>query len=400
MKRWRSGVRSEYDAVVIGAGPAGSMAAYEIAVAGNAVLLLEKHKKPGLPLCCAEAVPRVAFEKLVSPREDWISAGINNVLIKAPSGETAEFHYNNSGYVLDRKIFDSALADRVSEVGGHLECEAIALELSGNDHQFNTIKIIKPEGQTIDIRAKIFIAADGIESRIARLAGMNNLIDIKDIAAHFQYRLENIEIMRDTIEFYVGQEVAPGSYLWVFPKSGNSANVGIGISLAKHTGNQAAVLLKRFIDKRFLGATIVEKTCGLVPKYQGEKMFRLRNLLVVGDAARAADSLTGAGIVNSITTGKYAGLAANEYISGRIKNDNDLDALYPGRFLAEKREELKLYGKLWEVYKRLDDNDFNDIVKALGGLSPVDLKGVGAAKILAGLISTRPRLLRHIRHLI
>jgi digeranylgeranylglycerophospholipid reductase len=393
-------MRNEYDAVVIGAGPAGSMAAYEIGKAGNSVLLVEKHKRPGLPLCCAEAVSRQAFDKILPPRSEWISATINRVRVESPSGKAAEFHYPEAGYILDRKIFDLALAERVSEVNGHLECEAIALELRGENGRFENIKVIKPEGQTASIKAKIFIAADGVESRIARLAGINNLIDINEVVAHFQYRLENIRVAPDLIEFYVGQEVAPGSYLWVFPKSSDSANVGIGVSLEKHTGNQAGILLRQFIDRKFPEARIVEKTCGLVPKYQGENMFRRGNLLVIGDAARAVDSLSGAGIVNGMLSGKYAALAANEYIAGRIGSEKELDNLYPGRFLAEKGEELQLYAKLWNVYKRMDDKDFDDVIQGLGKLPEQDIKGVGAAKILAGLVSTRPRLLRHLRHLI
>jgi digeranylgeranylglycerophospholipid reductase len=392
---------SRYDAVVIGAGPAGSMAAYEIAAAGFSVVLLEKHKRPGFPVCCAEAVPRLSLEKMIIPRKEWISASIDRVRVSASSGEQADIFRENTGYILDRRVFDYDLAQRAIKAGCSLKCETIGLELTRCGELFESLKIMLPDGHVLDVDARIFIAADGVESKIARRAGINNLIDTDDIEALLQYRLRNISVEPDTIEFYVGNNVAPGSYIWVFPKSRGSANVGIGVSLKGHRGSQTSDYLERFIRRRFEGAAIETKTCGLVPRYQGEKMFRMRNLMVVGDAARAVDSLSGAGIIYAMLSGKYAGLAAVEYISGRIGNINDIEELYPRRFLKEKGEELALYARLRQVYNRLDDKDFADIILALEDyFKNGQVDGFNAGRLLAGIVRTRPRLLRLVRYLI
>ena len=389
-----------YDAIVIGAGPAGSMAAYEIADAGFAVLLLEKHKQVGLPLCCAEAVSRPALERIIIPRREWISADFNRIRLVAPDGEEMTLFHADAGYILDRTAFDSGLADRAVQAGSQLECEAIGLELLRDGENFRAIKVIGPDTRTVEVSARIFIAADGVESRIARLAGLDNVISIREAEALLQYRVQDVEIEPNTVEFHVGNEIAPGSYVWVFPKSATSANVGVGVEIESHKGSEAAVYLKRFIEKRFPGAAIVESMCGLVPKYQGKKMFRLANLLVVGDAARAVDSLSGAGIVSGMLSGKYAGLAAVEYLSGRVRTPAHLEKYYPGRFLLEKGEELALYSKLRKVYRKLDDRDFIEITVALREyFQKNNASGVSAAKLMAGIVKTRPRLLRHARHL-
>jgi digeranylgeranylglycerophospholipid reductase len=394
-------ISPQYDAIVIGAGPAGSMAAFEIAAAGFAVLLLEKHKQVGLPLCCAEAVSRPALDRIIIPRREWISADINRVRLVAPDGEEMALFHENAGYVLDRKAFDSGLADRAVEAGSQLECEAIGLELLREGDKFRAIKVIESDTRTIEVSARIFIAADGVESRIARLAGLDNVISVLEAEALLQYRLQDVEVESDTVEFHVGNEVAPGSYVWVFPKSATSANVGLGVEIESHKGSEAAVYLKRFIEKKFPRATIAESMCGLVPKYQGKKMFRLGNLLVVGDAARAVDSFSGAGIVSGMLSGKYAGLAAVEYLSGRVRTQAHLEDFYPGRFLREKGEELALYGKLRKVYRKLDDKDFIEITVALRDFfQKNDATGVSAARLMAGLVKTRPRLIRHARHLL
>jgi digeranylgeranylglycerophospholipid reductase len=297
----------EYDAVVIGAGPAGSMAAYEIAAAGKSVLLIEKHKQAGTPLCCAEAVSRPSLEKLIKPLPEWICAEIEAVKVFSPSGEMALIRHPNAGYVLDRKIFDKALVERVVKAGGKLEYETIGVKLEADKDHFKSLEIIKPNGYSDHVEAKIFIAADGIESKIARLAGIDNLIDDSDIESLLQYRVENIKIDPEFLEFYVGNDLAPRGYIWMFPKSDYSANVGVGVAVALKKGNTAPEYLDRFLKARFGSSyEITEIHCGLVPRYQGKKKFCLKNLLVVGDAARIIDSLTGAGIINAMVSGKYA----------------------------------------------------------------------------------------------
>jgi len=392
---------SMYDAVVIGAGPAGSMAAYEIASAGYSVLMVEKHKRPGLPMCCAEGVGRISFEKIIDPKPEWISSRIDTVRVVAPDGSDVSVAYPGAGYILERPRLDYDLAQRAVAAGCRLECETIGTHVDGNGDRFESIELRRPDGERVMVKAAIFIAADGIESQIARRAGVANAVDIEQVESILEYRVENIDLKVDTIEFFVGNDVAPKGYLWVFPKSPNSANIGLGIISDTKRSEEAGYRLDKFVEKNYPGAVVTHKTAGLTPKYQGKKMFRIRNLLAAGDAARALDSLTGAGIVNAMMSGKYAGAAAAEYLSDGVDGYNKLDNLYPGRFLEVKADELSLYLKLKNVYIRLKDDDFIDIIKALREyFTENSTEGINTGRLLAGLIRTRPRLIRLVKYLL
>jgi len=392
---------SRYDAVVIGAGPAGSTAAYEIAAAGFTVLFLEKHARPGTPLCCAEALSRSALEDIIKPRPEWISTVIERVKCVAPSGMTAEVYHPQAGYVLDRPIFDAALADRAAAAGADLQCETIGLELQGKDEHYERLEILRPDGSREMVEAALFIAADGVESKISRLAGMDNLIGLDETEACLQYRISGIEIAPDTLEFYVGRDVAPQGYAWIFPKSETSANAGLGLAVRLEKGERTAFYLDRLLKKRFGHYTIEKKFCGLVPRHQGRKMLRRGNLLVVGDAARVIDSLSGAGIGNALLSGQIAGEAAAAFLSGKLSDIEEVGRIYPKRFWDCKGEELIMYSRLRNMYNDLSDDEFEYIFRILkdhfAGRTVTDINFIG---LLTGMVLKRPRLLRLARYLV
>jgi len=394
-------IRNDYDAVVIGAGPAGSMAAYEIAEKGFSVLLLEKHKRPGLPICCAEAVSRPSFEKLINPKPEWISAYIEKAKLVTPNNKEITVTHPGAGYILDRSVFDYDLAQRAVKAGTELRCEAIGLELQSDGEKFNSIQIEDKFSGHTNVNAKIFISAEGVESRVARLAGIDNHEDSDDVESLLQYRVSGIEVDSQAVEIHVGEQIAPKGYLWIFPKSDNSANIGLGIAAGDKRGEKCERLLERFLQKRFGQYNIEFKSCGIVPKYQGRDKLSKYNLLIVGDSARVLDSFSGAGIVNALMSGRDAGVASVEYLSGGINSINDIDRYYPDRFLECKESELRMYRKLRKVYTKFKDDDFNDIVTALKGHFPEGrTDSVNVIKLLTQIIRTRPQLLRLVRYLI
>jgi digeranylgeranylglycerophospholipid reductase len=260
--------------------------------------------------------------------------------------------------------------------------------------------VMGPDEKQYQVSARIFVAADGVESKVARLAGMNNMIDTYDVEALLQYRLEDVDVDADKMEFYFGNRIAPRGYVWVFPKSDRSANVGLGVSSALEPGVRSKAYLDEFIRKRFKKYRITGTFCGLVPRFQGGDKFKMKNLLIAGDAARSDDSLSGAGIVNALLSGIFAGKAAAAFIRGDVTGGRDLAELYPGAFLKIKENELKMYSRFREIYNRLDDDDFDDIIKYLEGhLGGRPIESLSPLKILSGVIMKRARLLRMAKYL-
>ena len=109
-------------------------------------------------------------------------------------------------------------------------------------------------GKEYDVRAKIVIGADGIESKVGRWAGIDTALKPVDVETCAQYLIAGADINQEYCEFYIGNEMAPGGYVWVFPKGGGKANVGIGI-LGSKMGKfkpRPVDYLNDFVQKKFL----------------------------------------------------------------------------------------------------------------------------------------------------
>ena len=112
-------MKSNYDVIVVGAGPAGSMAARFAAEQGVSVLMLEKDRDVGYPVRCGEAISKEGVEEFIDSDERWIKAHINKFSFIAPDETEVilQFDSRQEGYVLERKLFDYELARTAAEAG-------------------------------------------------------------------------------------------------------------------------------------------------------------------------------------------------------------------------------------------------------------------------------------------
>jgi digeranylgeranylglycerophospholipid reductase len=98
-------------------------------------------------------------------------------------------------------------------------------------------------------------------------------------------------------EYHVGNEtVAPGGYVWMFPKDEESANVGIVISAKRAREVSAQTWLERFVERHYPGVSILNVVAGGIPVTGAIKQMVMGGLMIVGDAAHQADPLTAGGI--------------------------------------------------------------------------------------------------------
>jgi len=102
-------MREEYDVIVVGAGPAGSIAA-RTASDGCEVLLIEKRQEIGAPVRCAEAIAKEKFSAFLPLQKRWIANEIQRARIFAPDGTVVDLPEkiirDNIGVILERKLFD------------------------------------------------------------------------------------------------------------------------------------------------------------------------------------------------------------------------------------------------------------------------------------------------------
>ena len=175
-------LNSEYDVVVIGAGPGGSVAARNLARAGHKVLLLEKRERIGFPVRCGEASTTLADLQTYGPiDESCIESIINGLYIYGPAGVNIEVPKPNTGIMLNREVFDPWLAKLAADDGAQVDTCARADFVGEVEGGKRMVRVVLGKGDgcgavtatgTQEIFAKMVIAADGVESRIGRMVGL------------------------------------------------------------------------------------------------------------------------------------------------------------------------------------------------------------------------------------
>jgi digeranylgeranylglycerophospholipid reductase len=151
------------------------------------------------------------------------------------------------------------------------------------------------------------------------------------------------------LEIVTGHEWAPGGYAWVFPKGHGYAEIGLGITKTMCTNNAQEYLdhfLKNsFFKERFKNCKILEIQGGGVPLAAPLKTQYADNLILVGDAARHVNSITGGGIHTALSSGKIAG----EFLSALIL---DGDAPTADNLKGYHDNWLKAMGNnMWKLYR-------------------------------------------------
>ncbi len=302
------------DVIIIGAGPAGSSAAYFLARAGVKVLLLDKATFPRDKTCGDGLVPRALpilaeMGILNTIKQQGSAWQLDRLEITAPSGRTVRFmipplpHAPNHAIVIPRLILDNLVLQRAiasgAEFRGGVHVRSISADTDG-------VTISADE----NYRATMVIVATGANTALLNNIGLNppkpNIVaarayfeGIDSLPAHFQFRFDGV--------------VLPG-YGWVFPLSASSANIGAGfIRTGKREHYQSAqTAFNSFIQSSALGAMLVNaKQIGALKSFPIRTDFATaptfaERILLVGEAAGLVNPLTGDGIDFALESGKIA----------------------------------------------------------------------------------------------
>jgi digeranylgeranylglycerophospholipid reductase len=393
-------MKSKYDILVIGGGPAGALAAKTAAKAGNSVCLIEKRPAIGTPVRCAEGIGKDLLKEYVKPDPRWISADIERARIIAPNGTTISLEQdkagNEVGYVLDRKIFDRELVWQAAEAGSDVVVKTRAtapIMENGAVRGANVISI----GTPAEIRADVVIAADGVEARFARRAGLETTVPLREMMSCAQYLMTDIDIDAGSTDFYLGNAIAPEGYLWIFPKGERTANVGIGISGRRsRDGSRAKDYLDRFVAKNFPDGKMIEAIVGGVPVCRPLECTVADGLMVVGDAARVVDPITGGGIGNALFTGRLAGQVASDCIAAGDCSKEALMAYDTGWRTSKMGASIERNYKIKEYFVTLDDAKLNTLADSIASAS---LKEFSVRAIIKELIKRNPKMILELKAL-
>lgn len=389
-------MKDNYDIIVVGAGPAGSIAAKTAAEKGLSVLLIEKRQEIGDPVRCAEGVSKLALKKHIEPDPRWICADMKGSRIFSPDGTSIhmaeEIAGGEVGYVLERKIFDRALAYESAKAGAEVMVKTRATGLIIENGSVCGIKAMHL-GKEYDIRSKIVIGADGMESKVGRWAGIDTSLKPSDMETCVQYLMSGVNIDQEYCQFYVGKKIAPCGYIWIFPKGGNMANVGIGI-LGSESGEKRAVdYLNEFVKEKLPEASIIEIDYGGVPVSGTVERTIANGLMLIGDAARQSDPVTGGGIINAMEAGEIAGEVAYNAI---LANDVSTRSLqeYEDRWRATIGKAIDNGLIVKDTFVKFTDEDLNSLAHSLKG---VNFNKMSLIDLLYALFKANKKLLWDLR---
>jgi digeranylgeranylglycerophospholipid reductase len=392
---------SDYDVIIVGGGPAGSSTAETCAKLGLKVLMAEKRQEIGAPKRCGEGLTfdtEKLFGKKIPKR--YIAQTVDGAMIYAPNKKVVPITMESfGGYVVERKVFDKWRAFEASRAGAYIQAKTEITDIIKQDDFVTGIKG-NFDGDRFESKCKVLVAADGVESTIARKAGLDTTNQLININSGFQYEMSNLKLNDPhKIELYLGNEIAPRGYVWIFPKGEDVANVGIGIAMAEKS---AKYYLNKFIKDNseiFKNAAIIEVNSGGIPVGGLLKNMVLNGLVAVGDAAHQVNPIHGGGMKEGTIAGRIAGKVIKEAID---KNNVSQEALskYNDLWWDERGNSLKKVEKLRQIVEKLNDNDFNDLAETLKPEDIVEFTKGSKLSTLAKILMRKPRLIGLVKHLL
>lgn len=377
----------KYDVVIVGSGPAGSVTARFAAEAGAKVIVLERRAEVGVPVLCGEGISRKIDDWNIIEGDRWIAGRMDGARIYSPDKTCvaigAEQAGNETGYVIYRDIFDQELAKSAMKAGAEYMMNTQVTDVINEQGKIKGVKA-KHFDEEIEIEADILVAADGVESKIAQCAGIDTRLNPKDLETCCQYTLTNIDIKDAYCEFYLGKEIAPGGYIWVFPKNKGVANVGIGILANLSESGMAKKLLDDFIkkDSRLKKGQPLRFLAGSVPVSNPAAETVHDNLILVGDAARHVDPITGGGLTHCLEGGKIAG-----EIIGKAVKKKDFSKEFLSSYETEWKntfgQKIKRNYIVKEILLDMDDKTLNKIADSLKDVKFEEISTRGLIKEIA-----------------
>ena len=307
------------DVIVAGAGPAGAIAAYELAVQGIRVLLLEKSVFPRYKVCGAGLTHKILRE-IPFDLSGIIETTISDIRFSTHFKEV--FHRTSATpmiYCTMREKFDAFLLEKAVSAGVKVLFGELVTDV------FQTNSFVEVQTRNGVFRSALLIGADGATSRISRKAGLRRHI-MQGMAWEAEIKTDQASLKNFSQTVFLDWGTFPGGYGWVFPKNDHfSIGVGGPATLSKYM----IPYYQRFLKYLETGSGIpdqgptlrVLETISLkawpIPVRMQKSVFHQGRILVSGDAGGLTDPLTGEGIFYAVRSGKLAAVACADYLQGR-----------------------------------------------------------------------------------
>jgi digeranylgeranylglycerophospholipid reductase len=343
-----------FDVAVIGAGPAGSRTALQLAGGGHNVVVFEKHPVIGCKNCCTGILSQKCLAQYSVP-EKVIYRRLNSARLFSPSGQSLRVCVTQpQAGIVNRPQFDQWLAEQANSAGVkyRLNCEVTQLNPVQGAVEIEYCNA----GFTCKAMARAVVLADGFNSVLARRSGLGQPVYQ---ATGVQAEVEAAQC--EEVEVYFSQKLAPGFFAWLAPTRTGKALAGL------MTRESPQLHLRRWLhqlaaEHRIEKREYPVKFCG-IPLKPLNSTVRER-LLVVGDAAGQVKPTTGGGVY----WGMLCADIAAQTLHNAIENDDFSRrslSQYEKEWHALLRPELQREYFARRAYQLLSDNQIESLLTTI-----------------------------------
>jgi digeranylgeranylglycerophospholipid reductase len=343
--------RERRDVIVVGGGPAGLLAARDLAAAGFSTLVVEEHDTIGVPVHCTGVLGMDAFDELGLPRHTILHTAHAARFISADGSSLLIDHDRVRAAVIDRGEFDAALAASAAAAGAeiHAGCRVRHVDVDTNG-----VSVVTAAGTTL---GRACIIACGANYRFNRQLGLG----LPRLFVHSAQREVAFPSV-DHVEVYLGRTIAAGGFGWLVPfrRAGQSyARIGV---MCEGRPRAAFQELAACIDNRFgMSTPWSEPRVKVLPLAPVTRTWS-RRVLAVGDAAGLVKATTGGGIYFGLLSGR---IAAD--VLGAALRDDRLAATdlreYERRWRARLWPEIRAGLAFRAIASRLSDRTIDRVVE-------------------------------------
>lgn len=295
-----------YDVAIVGAGPAGASAAFNLEKSGYNIVLIDKEKFPRSKPCAGVLPPRIFSE--ISVPDDIVERLLEGYRIFSPKGVMVESQFPKPGVIVRREKFDNFMIKRLNRkpsVLRVLNCE------SKND-------FVQVEGDDGSYKARIVVGADGVNSYLRKYiskSGQNtDFINDMAIAVQYEISLPNKKIDERIGNWFEVYYTLSYGYGWISPQK-DAVKVGVGgvsDEFKKNAKNILEGFLENYEIKKKVGDGKIEKTeVHRIPMSGPAPTLTNERIILCGDAGGFVFPGTGEGIYYAIKSGRIAAEVIN-----------------------------------------------------------------------------------------